>query len=1609
MRKYWIAVFFISASVYAQLNWIDFSQEYLKLSVEQEGIYRVSYEDIDGLGYNLSAIDPRRLRLYYRGEEVAIRVSGSENGRFDPGDFFEFYGFPNDGAQELSMYTDLPPQNISPVYTNKSHFFLTWSIGGPFGRRIVSYQQNNVNNLPVETFCVSDTIIRYYDNYHGGKIYPEGANEPATRFSYIEKGEGWTSTIIQKRSNQSSATAAYEITGLTFLQGTSFTPRLEAMVAARNNQVHVYDILAGASEAGLTVLGEATFENQDWNLSEFNMSQNQFANDRIWLGINVKGTGTSAVDAISPSYFRISYPRSFSFDKPSTFILDGTGDKFIQFSPPASGAALWDVSDRLNPISIQWNSNTSSTVIRQVAAENRFIISDKRLTPVVQGVSFSEPDAATYVIIVPGELNSAILSEYAQYRASPSGGNYEVEVWEAEDVYNIFNYGESGPVGIKALCDYYTGNFQTSYFFLIGKGLLPGQRPVDGFDNTLPTYGSPGSDLLYVEQEGVLQAAIGRLSVTSTADIQHYLNKVKEVENTPPALWRKRGVHLSGGVTESELRLFSIYLSQFEAIAESQSMGGKIETIFKNSTEVVKPINIVSQVNEGLNIITFFGHSGVNVTDIDIGFASDETYGYTNKGEYPIILLNGCEGGNIFLNRLSFGEDWIRVANKGAIAVIGHSYYGYPLQLRRWSRRFYERQFGDTATINLPIGRIHQELHNEYIQTFNGDIDQALFQQFILQGDPAVKIFPADKPDYELRPSLVSIGSNDNNPLNALSDSIRLQLIIPNNGIALPSSDSIGISVIRRALPQGNVISSDTLYVAEPPAYIDTISFAIANPVPGQGFGLNSFEVRLDPADLTDELNENNNVAFQEYVIPSTVTINLHPASQSLVAPEPELRWQTTNPFEQELLFEVEIDTTPLFNSPFLQQQIISSRYLAEWLPDYIGAIENVVYYWRTRQQGDDNWTLSSFSVANQKTGWSWRSNEQIASFTEVTNISNVNGIWDFNDITVALEAIADTVPYSNGTALQVELNGDPILYPAAIGSDVCFNNSLILTTFRKEDLVPEPKSAGRLCGRRPRLFNSLTTSDHITTYMNQVDTGDWVLGITQGTVSFSSWTAEAENMLQSLGLPSDFPNAIADGLPVVFLGRRGDAAGSAILTIGTAPSDVISFTENIVDKTKSALLRSGPIGPAYALDSILISFDNVDDDEIEISLYNYDEDTPFFTAINGQRANISSISPGADKLFYLEARVTDESLPDFPSAPRVDLTYLPVPESMLFIPDDIFASLPDTTISQGVVYQDSLELINVSGYPYLDSLSIITETGTTSDTLRLLPLSFKSSVPLRYDTRDGGAPRDLTFRLINPDRESVNNRVQLDNYLIVDNDELNPFVQVRVDGRLLLDGDIVAASPLIEISLRDENTSLRLDDTTYVSVFIKGSCETCIFRRIPYTSGEISWDFRESSSELVINYMPENLENDIYTLRVQSSDVAGNESGNPPYEINFEVVNESTLTNVYPYPNPFSDNVRFIFTLTGNQLPDEFSIRIFTIGGRQVRLITRDMLGPINIGNNITTYAWDGRDEFGDQLANGVYLYRVDASIEGEPIEVRPTAGDRSFTNGFGKLYLLR
>ena len=81
------------------------------------------------------------------------------------------------------------------------------------------------------------------------------------------------------------------------------------------------------------------------------------------------------------------------------------------------------------------------------------------------------------------------------------------------------------------------------------------------------------------------------------------------------------------------------------------------------------------------------------------------------------------------------------------------------------------------------------------------------------------------------------------------------------------------------------------------------------------------------------------------------------------------------------------------------------------------------------------------------------------------------------------------------------------------------------------------------------------------------------------------------------------------------------------------------------------------------------------------------------------------------------------------------------------------------------------------------------------------------------------------------------------------------------------------------------------------------------------------------------------------------------------------------------------------------------------TVSGKIVREVTEAEFGPLQAGTHQSSFCWDGKDEFGDQLANGVYLYRINAKkADGSPFEFfENNAIDGFFKGGFGKMVLMR
>jgi hypothetical protein len=88
-------------------------------------------------------------------------------------------------------------------------------------------------------------------------------------------------------------------------------------------------------------------------------------------------------------------------------------------------------------------------------------------------------------------------------------------------------------------------------------------------------------------------------------------------------------------------------------------------------------------------------------------------------------------------------------------------------------------------------------------------------------------------------------------------------------------------------------------------------------------------------------------------------------------------------------------------------------------------------------------------------------------------------------------------------------------------------------------------------------------------------------------------------------------------------------------------------------------------------------------------------------------------------------------------------------------------------------------------------------------------------------------------------------------------------------------------------------------------------------------------------------------------------------------------VLAESRLLNVLNYPNPFQRETYFTFTLTGSAVPQQLRLKIFSVTGRKIREI---LVSPYELHLGFNRIFWDGRDDDGDEVANGYYFYQVAA-----------------------------
>ncbi|MFO7924831.1 MAG: type IX secretion system sortase PorU [Bacteroidales bacterium] len=127
------------------------------------------------------------------------------------------------------------------------------------------------------------------------------------------------------------------------------------------------------------------------------------------------------------------------------------------------------------------------------------------------------------------------------------------------------------------------------------------------------------------------------------------------------------------------------------------------------------------------------------------------------------------------------------------------------------------------------------------------------------------------------------------------------------------------------------------------------------------------------------------------------------------------------------------------------------------------------------------------------------------------------------------------------------------------------------------------------------------------------------------------------------------------------------------------------------------------------------------------------------------------------------------------------------------------------------------------------------------------------------------------------------------------------------------------------------------------------------------YQSGSIKYNFTD-------------LDEGDYNLKLKAWDVYNNSS---EATLDFSVIRSSelSLSHVFNYPNPFTQETAFHFEHNQSGAGIDVLIQIFTVSGRLVKTIDTFINTP---GFKPDPVPWDGLDDYGDKIGRGVYIYRL-------------------------------
>lgn len=1617
---------FINLSFAQNYSWITPGKTYLKMYLADDGIYRISSTDFTNAGIVLNTVDPRTLKVFNKGNQIPVFFSGESDGTFDAPDYFDFYGVRNYGG-----LTQIYDQNNNPSYTTNEYFntysdtniyWVEW--GGSNGLRYTVPSYTATNNFSNPYF---------YDLLHleKDKFYYQGENISSNDYRFLNtekfKGEGWYWTSL---SNTQTSTDTFSLP-LLYTVPQTVTLKLFAYTTKRNSSLlneHVVQVKINGNL--LTTIYVNDINRIDTTLSfSSSILSNSTVNNVSLNFATVADPATGQISNLYIDYFDISYPKllKFSSEKVSANLggVDTTS-KIFSFSGynSANPVNIYDVTNNLKIASVTnvldtlkftGNSNGNFLIVNNNVTKKPFRIKQRSVPNLV-----SSSNGADYLLI----YNNLYSSQAEQLRAyRESHDNFRSVKAEIEDIYDIFNYGLESPKAVKNFTKHVYDNWQApkiGYICLFGRGSLDPKKIKSSsvYDNQIPVYGYPPSDGYYSNMNiGSFfyydMVSIGRLPVYNSSEAQSVVDKIISYEAQSEGLWSKTYTYITGGGTTSEQNQHqSKSNSEISTYISSPSLSGEVHKIYRTDVSGSTTFNIrdsiVHDLDRGVGFVNFRGHAGSHDWEV----AMNDPNTLNNGSKLPIILSLTCfTGENALADYRGFGERFINLSNKGAIAFVGTTGWSYSQQGNDFGTHIVNSlKFDTTRRAGDLVKYANKKMS---VDSFSFNVRHTI-NCYSLLGDPASTLKISKRPEFSITNSDYKL-SND---FPVINDNVVLSIYPKNYGLF---ADSCKIRFQLKKDNQ-NYITKDT--VRRNIAQNDSVNFTFTI----DSLGTYSVEVTLDYDNYHPLENKTNNSITVLLPVKNTSFVPLKPVySQTISTDSVELTG--INPqisyTENTVKVLVQMDTSSAFNSPlkriFINQNV--SGVTTKFITDIPVRTNNRIYFWRTNSiinNDSSGWTKTqnfiyknsalSKSDIDEKDAPAPSSSKSISVFknnnSQYSPTDFYNTQYDANGIRLN-ESSANLFVRSYGS------NAEEASY-FSIGSQTIYIDGGLNTGL---NLVKVKKLTGSILQFKNVKMNSSSSSDSIVTFLNTFDTTHYLMllnaAYTPGSFTLNS---AAKTKLKSFG------SIYCDSITLIgyfhtwsligYLGATNaqvnESYNSCNSLINGNPS-CDHWSESISTRNITVRKTSGTVssiaGPAqswtdFSWDHTLNPNSNISFDIYGID--NFNAQTLLLSNVTtNANTSLSSISAFQyPKLNFVAKINIDTTIGNVSSLLNsVTVNYFP--------PSELVYDYNTINYTSSYLFGDDFKFsYTYSNAGFYDLPGVITNVYKKSISNSNLILSDTSSSPVST-----GSSKKYTNKFIIPvfrdsmkvfvefkpkgqynDNLSYNNIMGFS--LKTAGFDDNPVVKIYSDGQLLKGGEFVKQKPEIKIDVSNTDFassdsksagsvfSLRLNNNN-VSEIVKGNSNNSKKSNLKDNS---ALNYSKNSDGSVL-FHPE-LKKGKNTLSVTFLN-----SSNNPDSVQLDVIvsDELLLKDLYNYPNPMSNETNFMFELGGSEVIEKLKLKIYTVSGKLIK----ELDYPVVVGFN--QFPWDGKDNDGDLVANGTYLYKLVAE------------GDLSTETQVQKLVILR